>query len=290
MASTTSTPTATAMPSFDAITRDFAGWAAFFHKNGYIILNNALSEDMLKRLRVDLAKAQDKVKTRHGKGKEGGAGGRHVVHKRFFEQSKATVELVADSVLSDFAQYLIQHVPRVERKGDNSMTAHLIHNNAFVVPPRGRGQAPGWHTDDPLQQVIIPKGKALPEWIKLPVLVATYMIWLSDCSTPENGPTRIVPTSHRWGCVVDSEEAEKQCIAACGPAGTAVLVNSQTWHRGSENTSTVSRETLQLTYGRRIIGHKHGSIMNYVMPDHVVAGKSDATKQRFGFLEGGAYS
>ena len=67
------------------------------------------------------------------------------------------------------------------------MTAHLIHNNAFTVPPGGRGQAPTFHTDDCLQNVIIPEGKQLPDWIKLPVLACTWMCWLSDCVEPSNG-------------------------------------------------------------------------------------------------------
>jgi ectoine hydroxylase-related dioxygenase (phytanoyl-CoA dioxygenase family) len=273
--------------SFDAKNKDFKTWASFFHENGYIIINNALSIDMIQRLRADLYKI-DKDAEKYKYKNKNDTGSKHIVHKRFFEKSRATVDLVEDSLLTDFAQHLINDVPNSEK--GNSLTAHLIHNNAFIVPPNGRGQAPSWHTDDPLQQVIIPEGKTLPKWIKLPVLVATYMIWLSDCDTSENGPTNIVPGSHRWGSVVDSEKAEKWCIPACGKAGTAVLVNSQTWHRGSENKSTTPRETLQLTYGRRIIGHKHGTIMNYVMPDHVLKNRSDKTKERFGFLQGGAYS
>jgi ectoine hydroxylase-related dioxygenase (phytanoyl-CoA dioxygenase family) len=167
---------------------------------------------------------------------------------------------------------------------------HLIHNNAFSVPPNGRGQAPSWHTDDPLQQVIIPDGKVLPDWVKLPCLVATYMIWLSDCTTVENGPTHIVPGSHRFGKNINYEFAEEHAIPACGKAGTAVLVNSQTWHRGCANTSKNARDTLQLTFGRRIIGHKHKTIMNYKMPDHVFRDQNEKTLKRLGFLQGGAYS
>jgi ectoine hydroxylase-related dioxygenase (phytanoyl-CoA dioxygenase family) len=276
--------------SFDAKSKDFKSWASFFHENGYVIINNALSNEMIQKLHVDLNKVnKDSEKYNNKKTTNTHYVNKHVVHKRFFETSRATVDLVEDSLLTDFAQYLISDVTGLERKG-NSLTAHLVHNNAFIIPPNGRGQASSWHTDDPLQQVVIPEGKTLPKWIKLPVLVATYMIWLSDCDTPEKGPTCIVPGSHRWGCVVDAEKAEKMYISACGKAGTAVLVNSQTWHRGSENKSSTPRETLQLTYGRRIIGHKHGTIMNYVMPAHVIKNRSDKTKERFGFLQGGAYS
>jgi hypothetical protein len=69
-----------------------------------------------------------------------------------------------------------------------------------------------------------------------------------------------------------------------------VLINSNIWHRGCENTSDIARETLQITYARRIIGHKHGSIMNYVIPSHVYIDKSKEERETLGFLQGGAYS
>lgn len=192
-------------------------------------------------------------------------------------------------MLTDFAQYVIQDVPGV-RPDSNSLTAHVIHNNAFIVPPGGRGQAPSWHVDDPLQQVIIPYNYSLPTNIRLPVLNATYMIWLSDCDTPDKGPTYVVPGSHRFGRPVEPKEADKYGIPMCGKVGTAVLVNANVWHRGCENKSDVPRETLQLTFARRIIGHKFKTIMNYHMPSHVTEGRSDILKTRMGFLEGGAYS
>lgn len=122
------------------------------------------------------------------------------------------------------------------------------------------------------------------------MLACTWMCWLSDCDDPSNGPTWVVPGSHRFGRPVDSELAEKLAIPACGKAGTCVLINNQVWHRGSANTSDIPRDTLQLTFARRIIGHKHKTIMNYLMPTHVYANKSDKIKERLGWLQGGAYS
>jgi ectoine hydroxylase-related dioxygenase (phytanoyl-CoA dioxygenase family) len=93
-----------------------------------------------------------------------------------------------------------------------------------------------------------------------------------------------------FGRVVDNELAEQLAIPACGKDGTCVLINNQLWHRGSSNTSTIPRDTLQLTFARRIIGHKFKSIMNYHMPEHVYKNKPDSIKERFGWLQGGAYS
>lgn len=271
--------------SFNLQHDDFRKMADFFYVNGFVILNNALDPDMISRLRDDLSRAN----SLHKKSKKDEKNCRHRVNKCFFENSPATVDLIENSKLTDFAQFVIGDVPGA-REGSNSLTAHVIHNNAFTIPPGGRGQAPSWHVDDPLQQVIIPTNYTLPPCIRLPVLNATYMIWLSDCDEPCKGPTYVVPGSHRYGRPVNPIEADKKGIPMCGKAGTAVLINANVWHRGCANTSDVPRETLQITFARRIIGHKFKTIMNYQMPPHVIEGRSDILKERMGFLEGGAYS
>ena len=277
--------------TFDLQNDDFKKMADFFYTNGFVILENALAPEMIASLRNDLNTVDSHYKNGQSAkdNKKAEKGSRHKVHKCFFENSRATVDLIENSKLTDFAQYVIGDIPGARPDG-NSLTAHVIHNNAFIVPPGGRGQAPGWHVDDPLQQIIIPNNYALPPYIRLPVLNATYMIWLSDCDTPDKGPTYVVPGSHRYGRPVNNVEAERKGIPMCGKAGTAVLVNANVWHRGCANTSNVPRETLQITFARRIIGHKFKTIMNYQMPDYVTKGRSDILRQRMGFLEGGAYS
>ena len=278
--------------SFNFEENTFKEMSEFFYDNGYIKIDNALSPEIMVKIKQDLYKAEgcglsgsNQKKSKYKKNDSS----RHNMHKCFFENSPATMDLIESSKLTDFAQHVIRDVPTEHPKG-NSLQAHLIHNNAYSVPPDGRGQAPGWHVDDPLQQVIIPEGFNLPSFVRLPVLVATYMIWLTDCETPENGPTFVVPGSHRSGTTIDTDLAEKEGIPMCGKAGTAVLVNSNLWHRGCKNSSKVPRETLQLTFARRIIGHKFKTIMNYNMPPHVLKNRSEETSQKMGFQQGGAYS
>lgn len=269
---------------FDINVDKFEKMANYFYTNGYVIIENALSPDIVSALKKDLYDAQNTIDIKRNKNSK-----KHDVIKRFFEHSRTTVDVIENSKLSDFAQYVISDVPG-NREGSNSLTAHVIHNNAFSVPPNGSGQASSWHVDDPLQQIILPVGYTLPANIRLPVLVCTYMIWLSDCLSPDNGPTYVVPGSHRYGKPINVVEANRKGIPMCGKAGTAVLINANVWHRGCENKSLISRDTLQITFARRIIGHKHGTIMNYVMPSHVYEGRSEKLKERLGFLKGGAYS
>lgn len=278
---------------FNLETSDFKKISNFFYDNGFVILENAISNEQIQKLKNELYtvhnNAQEKKFNKNNNKQKDFKNDRHDVYKCFFENSPTTVDIIENSKLSDFAQYVIGDVPD-SWPNNTSLTAHVIHNNAFIVPPGGRGQAPSWHVDDPLQQVIIPNGYTLPPNIRLPVLSGTFMIWLSDCTSPENGPTYVVPKSHRFGKVINPKEADRLGIPACGKAGTAVFINSNLWHRGCSNKSNIPRETLQITFARRIIGHKFGTIMNYHMPNHVLEGRSETARKRLGFLQGGAFS
>ena len=279
---------------------EFQKWASSFYENGFLILENALSETVVNKIKNDLRVANEKAAKYKNNKKKLSRPGSHIVHKPFFEHSQATVEVIGDSVLSDFADYVIADVPSSlnSNRPNPSTYAHVFHNNAYSIPAKqGRGQANVWHTDDPLQNVILPEGVNLPKNVRLPVLAMTYMIWLSDCISVDNGPTHVIPGSHRFGKPIPSHkdaraeiEAKYQIVCATGKAGTAVLINNQLWHRGARNVSEIARDTLQISYGRRIIGHKYKTIMNYQMPDRIWKNKSEKVKRRLGFLQGGAYS
>ena len=262
----------------------------FFHTNGYIIIEDALDKITIDLLKNDLDLLNQKDQNKYKNNKN-----RHTVHKCFFEKSPSMVQLIIDSKITDLCQYII--ADGVGGRGNN-LNAHLIHNNAFSIPSGGRGQAPTWHTDDAMQNIIIEGDNILPNYIKLPVMVLTCMIWLSDCTDPCRGPTWVVPGSHRFGKKIDIDYANKNSIPMCGRSGTIVIINNQLWHKGSSNTSNIPRDTVQITFGRRIISHMFNTIMDYKLPYHVLKlidqepdeEKRNRAKERFGYLQGGAYS
>lgn len=265
----------------------------FFRDQGYIVLTGALPPAVTAELAAEIsgldadARSPEPGKTMCLR-RARAALTKHHVFRRFFERSRAMVRVVRTEPLVDFAQALIADVPGGR---GNALTAHLVHNNAFCVPPGGRGQAPSWHTDDALQHVIIQSGDPpLPAHVRLPVLAVTCMCWLSDVTAPEDGPTFVFPGSHRLGRPAEAALAESGARACCGHAGTAVIVNNQLWHRGAAVSGTRARVCMQMTFGRRMVGHKLGSIMDYQLPEHVRQDLQETDKPRFGFLEGGAYS
>jgi ectoine hydroxylase-related dioxygenase (phytanoyl-CoA dioxygenase family) len=96
-------------------------------------------------------------------------------------------------------------------------------------------------------------------------------IWLLDDFTEENGATRIVPGSHRWGRLPqddmdDPRQPHPDEILLLGAAGTTVIFNSHLWHGGTENRTDRPRRALHSAYVRR--DKKQQTIFrNYLRPE-----------------------
>ena len=79
---------------------------------------------------------------------------------------------------------------------------------------------------------------------------------LLDPFTEENGPTRVVPGTHRTGerpqDILDNPEAPYPSeVKVIAPAGSVVILNASTWHGGTRNVSGARRRVLHLSYTRR---------------------------------------
>jgi ectoine hydroxylase-related dioxygenase (phytanoyl-CoA dioxygenase family) len=135
-----------------------------------------------------------------------------------------------------------------------------VHGANLRDPLPGQGQQ-ALHCD-------VPKRFADDWWI----INAMVLI---DLMTLDNGPTRIVPGSHRWAPInvpevnaadweptpptpedlaripADLEAPYPGEAHAQGPAGAVVLCNGHLWHGGTTNRSSARRRMLHLTYTRR---------------------------------------
>jgi ectoine hydroxylase-related dioxygenase (phytanoyl-CoA dioxygenase family) len=77
-------------------------------------------------------------------------------------------------------------------------------------------------------------------------------IWMLDDFTKENGATRCVPGSHRWGRAPAPgffEEHPGQ-ILVTGKAGDVVVMNSRMWHGGTANSADRPRRAMHVYYTR----------------------------------------
>ena len=243
-------------------------WVEQFNRDGYLFLQDVLPPDLVAELRADLDAALSKQPL---------TGGIIELQSKMFETSAANRRLFDLEPIVTFAEALV------------SQDCHVVHNNSFQSHP-GKGIV-GWHQDD-APHFLVTEGEA-PKNIKLPCLLFTANYYLSDVTTVANGPTEVIPGSHLFGkhCPGDLKGTEYEAkITPClGKAGSVVMFNNQVWHHGALNTSDTIRYMTQISYARRLIGHKYYPFMNYQMPEHVYAGANPRLKRLYGFLPSGAY-
>ena len=81
-------------------------------------------------------------------------------------------------------------------------------------------------------------------------------IWLLDDFTPDNGATRLVPGSHRWGrrpqdVLPDPMAPHPQEVLLLGRAGDVAVMNSHLWHGGTANRTARPRLAMHAFFCRR---------------------------------------
>lgn len=244
-------------------------WVEQFHRDGYLFLQNILPPDTVAVLKNDLDKAlADK-----------NFSDSDIIHlnHRMFETSEANLRLFEWEPIVSFAESLI------------ATTTHVVHNNSFRTP-LGKGITT-WHQDDP-SHYIVTHGEP-PTNVRLPVLLFTANYYLTDVPSVEYGPTQVIPGSHLYGGspppVMEGTKWEEKIVSCVGPAGSVVMFNNQVWHRGGPNHSDRVRYMTQVSYARRLVGHKYAPFMNYQMPAHCYENASPRLKRLLGFLPSGAY-
>jgi ectoine hydroxylase-related dioxygenase (phytanoyl-CoA dioxygenase family) len=80
-------------------------------------------------------------------------------------------------------------------------------------------------------------------------------IFMLDDFTPDNGATRVVPGSHRWGkrpqeVMEDAFAPHPEQILVTGTAGTVVVCNAHTWHGGTANRTSKQRRAMHAFFCR----------------------------------------
>lgn len=249
-----------------------ASWVEQFHTQGFLFLEDVLPEDWCEELREDLDRAMDEREDELNENRNG----YHLI-PRMFESSAANLRLFDLEPIVSFAEALVAE------------NCHVIHNNSLRTYPGGGLTT--WHQDD-APHYLVTEGEP-PTNIRLPVLFFTANYYLTDVTGVEHGCTEAIPGSHLFGASppgsMEGTAWEAQICYNLGKAGSVCLFNNQVWHRGGPNRSDRTRYITQVTYARRVVGHKYYPFMNYQMPEHVYAGADERLKRLLGFLPHGAY-
>jgi ectoine hydroxylase-related dioxygenase (phytanoyl-CoA dioxygenase family) len=243
-------------------------WIEQFHRDGYLILHNVLPSELIPVLKSDLDRALNSAPK---------PGNMLELKMRMFESSKANLALFELEPIVTFAEKLVQH------------DCHVVHNNSFRTPPGGGISF--WHQDDP-PHYLVTDGNP-PTNVRLPVMLFTANYYLTDAEELKFGPTEVIPGSHLFGAAppqnMEGTKWERSIVPCPGRAGSVVMFNNQLWHRGAPNQSDRVRYMTQVSYARRIIGHRYFPFMNYQMPEHCYQGANPRKKRLLGFLPTGAY-
>jgi ectoine hydroxylase-related dioxygenase (phytanoyl-CoA dioxygenase family) len=137
---------------------------------------------------------------------------------------------------------------------------HVIANTAWRNPPEFAGGP--WHCDAGPH---VPRAEGVPwdDRIPYPVFVVAAHVMLRDCGE-EDGPTAVVPGSHRSGRLAPFDQLwdDDLCYDGRSPvhvvarAGDVALFVSDVWHRGMPAREGHGRFFLQVHYGRRDIAQR----------------------------------
>lgn len=279
MATTAAAATAPAAPATRSLwagrkpdAAQLAAWVTAFHRDGYVFIEDILSAGQCAELRDDF----DRVRP------TGGGPTEHA--ERMFEQSRANLDLFDLDPVVSLAEELLG-----EDRMYGKETCHVVHNNSFRT--RNGGGWSHWHQDDS-SHFLCTDGNP-PTNIHLPVMLMTCNYYLTDQEDASNGPGQVLPGSHKWGQLIPSDLTgttyEEKVVTCTGRAGSAMIFNSQVWHRGAPNRSERTRYVTQVTYGRKSIGHFYKPFMNYQMPEHCLEGADARRRRLLGFKPPGAY-
>ncbi len=159
---------------------------------------------------------------------------------------------------------------------------HAISCTSWRNPPgpehAPRGQE--WHVDGGPYLARTPE-QAWPSSIPYPIFVITTHIYLADVG-PEDGPTAVLPGSHRSGCLPPQERMWDLDLDYCGfrgqshlaRAGDVSLFVSDTWHRRMPpGPNCKGRFFLQTAYARREVAQR-------ILPTEKLNAVSDAARAR----------
>jgi ectoine hydroxylase-related dioxygenase (phytanoyl-CoA dioxygenase family) len=81
-------------------------------------------------------------------------------------------------------------------------------------------------------------------------------IWVLDDFTPDNGATRMIPGSHRWGTrpqdvLADPMAPHPDEVLLLAKAGSIAIMNAHMWHGGTANRTSAPRLAMHAFYCRR---------------------------------------
>jgi ectoine hydroxylase-related dioxygenase (phytanoyl-CoA dioxygenase family) len=197
-------------------------------ENGYVVLDSGMDADLLNRLRARILELFEKEGDRAG-------------HEfKTEEHARRLANLVNKGEVFARAITLPQVLEPVR---------YVLGGDCKLSSLNARSADP--HTD--IGQPLHVDMGAIPDekgyWV-------CNTVWMLDDFTRENGPTRMVPGSHKWGTrpqdlLDDPFAPHPREVLLTGKAGTIAIMNAHMWHAGTANRTGAPRLAMHGFYCRR---------------------------------------
>jgi ectoine hydroxylase-related dioxygenase (phytanoyl-CoA dioxygenase family) len=130
--------------------------------------------------------------------------------------------------------------------------------------------AQAWHFDDSFYMQPRPRIATL----------GVTVIWAIEDFTQDNGATELLPGSHRWG----GEDPASRGVAplrAVMPAGSALVFDAATWHRGGANRSSGTRLAISPQYCQPFLRTQESQLL--IVPPDAARACSDRMRTLLGY-------
>ncbi|MDI4648170.1 phytanoyl-CoA dioxygenase family protein [Cohnella hashimotonis] len=234
------------------------------HKDGYVLFKGVLDRGQAAALKEGIRQAFE--------GKDDNV----MMQGPMFERGEIFEALVDHPVISTFIEKVLG--PDCQLSSMNGM--RTTRNNGVSK----------WHVDEALF-FPLPEGAEIDASIPMPVFLMNALYYLDDV-TEDQGPTQVVPGSHRAGRAIRHAEEIGEykgqgAISILAEAGDCLVFNSQIWHRGARNQSDDPRYVQQVIYRKKfIVPHMTYDINGvYRVPEEIAQRSNPRRRRLMGYSE-----
>lgn len=224
-----------------------------YQRDGYAIVRDVLSPDVVRRLRADLETAIEREKAFHG-GKDYVDYGMVLVCCMY---GRSFVDVLGDPAVMDVSEHVLGEGCIVYAYTSSSM------------PPRGTNYSHRIHVDCP---------RRIPGY----ETNAGVMMLLDDF-TEQNGATWILPGSQTRAAAPAEEEFFANAKRVVAPAGSLVYLHPLVWHSGGKNETDQWRHSATLNMCRPYMKQRLDIPKIMAKSGVDLTGASEKAMQKMGF-------
>ena len=216
-----------------------------FHRDGFVAIGDALSSEQLDFLREGVSEVCQQIFDADPDGSVGGGAG-GLPHRYSFGGTSASRHMFHRPEWRQLLD-LPTTVPVLESIFGSP--DYIVYGAGGDLAIPGAIEYQGLHSDSVWTELHDPVGNVSMRDVPTPVV---HVNFATIDLTPENGPIRVIPGSHRSRAPIPTmpEEAEwmKFSTVCPLPAGAAIFRDARTWHSGTPNLSNDVRAMPNVEY------------------------------------------